>query len=87
MDRLTPIKAAVCTAAAALTAFWGWTGWLAAAWFLAMLLDYATGSAAALRAARPGRVPLFAVFQGSRLTRLTDAQSLLNKLVEAQEET
>ena len=35
---------------AALTAFWGWTGWLAAAWFLAMLLDYATGSAAALRA-------------------------------------
>ena len=50
MDRLTTIKAAVCTAAAALTAFWGWTGWLAAAWFLAMLLDYATGSAAALRA-------------------------------------
>ena len=31
MDRLTTIKAAVCTAAAALTAFWGWTGWLAAA--------------------------------------------------------
>ena len=45
MDRLTTIKAAACTAAAALTAFWGWTGWLAAAWFLAMLLDYATGSA------------------------------------------
>ena len=50
MDRLTTIKAAACTAAAALTAFWGWTGWLAAAWFLAMLLDYATGS----RAAREG---------------------------------
>ena len=50
MDRLTTIKAAACTAAAALTAFWGWTGWLAAAWFLAMLLDYASGSAAALRA-------------------------------------
>ena len=50
MDRLTTIKASVCTAAAALTAFWGWTGCLAAAWFLAMLLDYATGSAAALRA-------------------------------------
>ena len=50
MDRLTTIKAAACTAAAALTAVWGWTGWLAAAWFLAMLLDYATGSAAALRA-------------------------------------
>ena len=50
MDRLTTIKAAACTAAAALTAFWGWTGWLAAAWFLAMLLAYATGSAAALRA-------------------------------------
>ena len=50
MDRLTTIKAAVSAAAAALTAFWGWAGWLAAAWFLAMLLDYATGSAAALRA-------------------------------------
>ena len=44
------LAAAVSAAAAALTAFWGWTGWLAAAWFLAMLLDYATGSAAALRA-------------------------------------
>ena len=50
MDRLTTIKAAVSAATAALTAFWGWTGWLAAAWFLAMLLDYATGSAAALHA-------------------------------------
>ena len=39
------------------------------------------------RAARPGRGPLFAVFQGSHLTRLTDAQSLLNKLAEAREET
>ena len=48
MDRLTTIKAAASAAAAALTAFWGWTGWLAAAWFLAMVLDYATGSAAAL---------------------------------------
>ena len=45
MDRLTTIKAAASAAAAALTAFWGWTGWLAAAWFLAMVLDYATGSA------------------------------------------
>ena len=50
MDRLTTIKAAVSAAAVALTAFWGWAGWLAAVWFLAMLLDYATGSAAALRA-------------------------------------
>ena len=57
MDRLTTIKAAACTAAAALTAFWGWTGWLAAAWFLAMLLDYATGSAAALRAGTLVRIP------------------------------
>ena len=43
MDRLTTIKAAVSAAAVALTAFWGWAGWLAAVWFLA-------GSAAALRA-------------------------------------
>ena len=50
-------------------------------------VDASTEPAAALRAARPGRVPLFAVFQGSHLTRLTDAQSLLNKLAEAREET
>ena len=40
MDRLTTIKAAACTAAAALTAFWGWTGWLAAV-LVAALLDFA----------------------------------------------
>ena len=39
MDRLTTIKAAVSAAAVALTAFWGWAGWLAAVWFLAMLHD------------------------------------------------
>ena len=49
------------TAAAALTAFWGWTGWLAAAWFLAMLLDYATGSAAA-RVTRAVHSPAFSHF-------------------------
>lgn len=54
MDRLTTIKAAASAAAAALTAFWGWTGWLAAAWFLAMVLDYATGSAAGAAGQRAG---------------------------------
>ena len=32
-----------------LTALWGWFGWLVVAWVACMVLDYATGSAAALR--------------------------------------
>lgn len=49
MDKLTTIKAAVTAAVTALTGLWGRTGWLAALWIAAMLLDYATGSAAALK--------------------------------------
>ena len=29
---------------------WGWFGWLVVAWVVCMLLDYGTGTAAALRA-------------------------------------
>lgn len=50
MDRLKTIRAALAAAAAGLTALWGWTGWLAAVWIAAMLLDYLTGTAAACRA-------------------------------------
>lgn len=39
------LKAAITAIFAAMTAFWGWTGWLVLA---AMILDYATGSWAAL---------------------------------------
>lgn len=35
---------------AALTALWGWFGWLVAAWVFMMALDYFTGSAAACKA-------------------------------------
>lgn len=50
MDKLTTIKAAVTAAVTALTGLWGRTGWLVALWIAAMLLDYATGSAAAVKA-------------------------------------
>lgn len=51
MDKtLNEIKGAVAVGVAALTAFWGWFGWLVIAWICAMGLDYITGSAAALKA-------------------------------------
>ena len=52
MDDMTllGIKAAVAAGVAALTAVWGWFGWLVVAWVVCMLLDYGTGTAAALRA-------------------------------------
>ena len=36
-------KAAITAIFAAMTAFWGWTGWLVIVWLAAMILDYATG--------------------------------------------
>ena len=42
------LKAAITAIFAAMTAFWGWTGWLVIVWLAAMILDYATGSWAAL---------------------------------------
>lgn len=50
MEHVNHIKAAVTAVLALLTALWGWFGWLVIAWVAAMGLDYATGSAAALRA-------------------------------------
>ena len=49
MDKLTTIKAAITAGVTALTGLWGRTGWLAALWIAAMLLDYATGTAAAVK--------------------------------------
>ena len=49
-DWMLAVKACVSAAAAAFTAFWGWVGWLCVGWVLLMALDYATGTAAALKA-------------------------------------
>ena len=49
MEHVNGIKAAVVGVLGCLTALWGWFGWLVLAWVACMLLDYATGSAAALR--------------------------------------
>lgn len=49
MDRVKTLKALLSAGAALLTALWGWFGWLIAAWVVCMLLDYLTGTAAALK--------------------------------------
>ena len=50
MEHVSAFKAALAALCAALTALWGWFGWVVVAWIGCMLIDYATGSAAALRA-------------------------------------
>ena len=50
MEHINSFKAALAAVCAALTALWGWFGWVVVAWVGCMLIDYATGSAAALRA-------------------------------------
>jgi toxin secretion/phage lysis holin len=51
-DAILSFKLAVSAFCAALTALWGWFGWLVIAWIFCMALDYATGSAAALQAGK-----------------------------------
>ena len=50
MGHINGFKAAVAAVVGCLTALWGWFGWLVVAWVVCMLLDYGTGTAAALRA-------------------------------------
>lgn len=50
MEHVNTIKAAVAAVCAALTALWGWFGWVVVIWVGLMVIDYLTGSAAALRA-------------------------------------
>ena len=50
MESINAFKAAISAVLAALTALWGWFGWLVIAWIACMVIDYLTGSAAALRA-------------------------------------
>ena len=44
------IKVALTAAVATGTALWGWFGWLALIWLACMVLDYLSGSIAAMRA-------------------------------------
>lgn len=44
---LIGFKLFVAGVGTALTAFWGWFGWLTILWILAMVLDYVTGTCAA----------------------------------------
>ena len=52
MENINAMKAALAALGAALTALWGWFGWVVLAWIGLMLIDYITGSAAALRAGK-----------------------------------
>ena len=52
MENVNAFKAAVAALGAALTALWGWFGWVVVAWIVLMVIDYITGSAAALRAGK-----------------------------------
>lgn len=50
MEHINAFKAAIAAVCAALTTLWGWFGWVVIAWIVSMIIDYLTGSAAALRA-------------------------------------
>lgn len=48
-EKLIALKGAIAAVAGGLTAVWGWLGWLVVGWVALMLLDYITGSAAAMK--------------------------------------
>lgn len=50
MESINKIKAAAAAITGALTALWGWLGWLVTGWIICMALDYLTGSMAAAKA-------------------------------------
>lgn len=49
MEQVKHFKAWISSAAAILTALWGWFGWLLVGWIGLLLLDYLTGSAVAVK--------------------------------------
>lgn len=49
MDHINTLKASVVAFFGALTAAFGWFGWLVIMFFLCMVIDYLTGSAAAMQ--------------------------------------
>ncbi len=48
-ENMTAIKLSVAAFVAALTALWGWFGWLVLAWVFLMLMDWLIGSAVAAK--------------------------------------
>ena len=48
-NHFTDLRVWIAAAVAALTAVWGWFGWLVVAWACLMLADWLVGSAAAAR--------------------------------------
>lgn len=50
MEQINNAKATVAAICGALTALWGWFGWLVVAWVVCMAIDFATGTMAACRA-------------------------------------
>lgn len=49
MEQINAFKAAASLVIAALTALWGWFGWFVVLWVACMVIDYVTGTCAALR--------------------------------------
>lgn len=49
MENVNKFKVAIAALTGALTALWGWLGWLVIGWILCMALDYLTGSLAAAK--------------------------------------
>ena len=49
MENVTKFKAALAAVLAAMTALWGWFGWLVLAWVGCMAIDYITGYSAAAK--------------------------------------
>ena len=49
MEHVTRFKAALAAVLAAMTALWGWFGWLLLAWGACMAIDYMTGYGAAMK--------------------------------------
>lgn len=50
MQTVTEIKLAITAMVGALSAVWGWMGWLVVGWVVCMAIDYISGSAAAAKA-------------------------------------
>lgn len=49
MENVNRFKAALAAVIAAMTALWGWFGWLVLAWVACMAIDYITGYSAAAK--------------------------------------
>lgn len=52
MDNAIQIKAGFAACVAAMTALWGWFGWLVLAWIACMAVDYISGTVAAMHAGK-----------------------------------